>query len=871
GLTLEEAERRRRIYGPNKLDSVKPPSWYMLLFQAIVHPFNILLLVLGAISIATGDKKTFGMMLAMIALSAGMRYYQEMRSTVAVARLRDMIKATTKVLRTRTPSSKVDGDFKDQGLHLEEVVPGDVVVLSAGSSVPADIRLIESRDLLISQSALTGEIEVVTDTDVDATTGDATAAPSDSSTGLLDHPNVVIMGTNVVSGYGRGIVISTGNQTYMSSIAASLARQQPVNAFQLGIRRVSLILSGFMLVMVPIVIVLNGVTTKAWRDAALFGIAVAVGLVPEMLPMILNANLALGAVQLVKRKTIVKRLDAIQNLGAMDVVCSDKTGTLTQDQVDLAAIRDAQLTERKVGDILHLAFINAAMQSGMRNALDDAIIRAADERALLYNKVDEIPFDFTRRRVSIALQHKHKSAGNNRTGSSLMLVCKGALEDTLAQCSFIASSGYTIYDTAQPTAPLADETRAAILEHSHNLNADGMRVLAIATKVLHSAVDDPITTDPGLKISDESDMVFHGMVAFLDPPKESAAPAIQDFAKLGVAIKVLTGDSLTIAQRVCRDVGIDTTVMVTGPQLEAMKRGEFAEAVRSATVLAKLTPTQKLEVVKELQAQGRTVGFLGDGINDALALRGADVGISVETGTAIAKDAADVILTEKSLAVISWAIRRGRTTHGNTIKYIKMTASSNFGNVFSMLVAAAWLPFTPMTAMQLLAQNLLYDISQLAIPWDHMDEEYLLKPRAWDAGSIVRFMACLGPTSSVFDISTFLLMWFYYGVRTEQDAPILRSSWFTLGFVTQTIIVHIIRTPKIPFVQSRASWQVCVMSLVILAIGISLPYTPLGKDGLEMVHPPQTFYGFFVLFVFLYMVLAQIVKYIYVRRFKEWL
>ncbi|KAF8334481.1 P-type ATPase [Amanita rubescens] len=830
--------------GPNELSNVKPPMWWWLLLNALLNPFNILLVVLAVISIATGDDSTFSILLVMVALSVGLRFIQEYKSTRRAASLKELITAECDVLR-REDATK-PGTL--QTIHRKQVVPGDIVVLTTGDVAPADCLLLEANMLTVSQSSLTGENLPL----------EKTAAPEGISraTRAFDAPNLLFMGSYVVSGLGKAIVIATGDKTYVAAMTAIFNQGKPVTAFETGIRRVTFLLILFMVVMVPIVFVIEGLVSHDWEAAGLFCIAVAVGLVPEMMPMVVNANLARGSLVMAKKKVIVKRLDAIQNVGAVDVLCSDKTGTLTEDEVKIAAfVNTSGETDAHVFD---LAYINATLQTGIKNALDHAIVDAGtleEHKFRLgpqleqYTKIAEIPFNFVRRLLTVIVA----DANERKT-----LVCKGAAEEVIGKCTTMR-----VGDNITPV------DSQALLALADRLNKQGYRVIGVATRRLTRTYYAAQTKTPSPL--DEVDLICEGFVAFHDPPKKDAKPAIDELAALGVETKVLTGDTLATAIKVCRDLGIlqDDEVdmkVISGADLSVLGPDEFDKAILRCKVLAKLTPIQKYQVVNRLKANGLRVAFLGDGVNDAPALRGADCGISP-------KDAADVILTEKSLSVIVDAVRIGRITFVNTIKYIKMAASSNFGNVFSVLVASAWLPFTPMQPIQLLTQNLAYDISQSTIPWDNVDPEMIERPRPWEIDSLARFMIVLGPTSSIFDICIFALGWYYFHIRGDSSEAAIntfRTHWFIEGLLSQTLIVHLLRTPKWPFIQSYASKHVSITTMLIAAIGIAIPYSPLGRAE-EMEYPYPIFYPFLVGILFCYMALVQIVKMIYIRIFKEWL
>lgn len=622
-------------------------------------------------------------------------------------------------------------------------------------------------------------------------------------------------------------------------------------AFDRGVNSVSWLLIRFMLVMVPIVLLINGFTKGDWTEAALFALAVAVGLTPEMLPMIVSSNLAKEAIAMARRKVVVKRLNAIQNFGAMDVLCTDKTGTLTQDRIILEHHLDVSgCNDNKV---LQLAWLNSFHQSGMRNLMDQAVIKFSRGKPEIealrnFNKVDELPFDFIRRRLSIVVKDAQQQQH---------LICKGAVEEMLSICTHVRE-GDDIF-------PLDAARRATLQALATQYNEDGFRVLLLATRELGAQVS-PVP----LNIDDERDLVVQGLLTFLDPPKESAAAAIAALRENGVAVKVLTGDNPIITAKICRDVGLEPGEPLNGRDIEAMDEATLAREVELRTVFTKLTPLQKSRVLKMLQSNGHTVGFLGDGINDAPALRDADVGISVDTGTDIAKESADIILLEKDLMVLEAGVIKGRETFGNIIKYLNMTASSNFGNVFSVLVASAFIPFLPMLAIHLLLQNLMYDISQLSLPWDKMDKEFLRKPRKWDAKNIGRFMLWVGPTSSIFDITTYALMWFVFAANSVEHQALFQSGWFIEGLLSQTLVVHMLRTQKIPFIQSTAALPVLLTTGLIMAIGIYIPFSPLGTlVGLEPL--PWQYFPWLAGTLICYCVVAQLMKRFYIRRFGEWL
>ncbi|KAL4451583.1 hypothetical protein ABPG75_007245 [Micractinium tetrahymenae] len=921
GLTEREATERLRKHGPNAIAARGPAAWYSVLWHAFWHPFNAILLLLAGVSFLTADLAAAAIMLVMVTASTALRFWQELKSTVAAARLAEMMHTRAAVIRLDEQTGLPVERLVDQ----RTVVPGDCVRLYAGEMMPGDVRLLQARDLFAGQAALTGEAMPVEKSARAACRSGAAPPP------LLECRCLGFTGTHVVSGTGLGLVIATGNSTYISTLADQLSRQKPPNAFQRGVQRVSWLLIAFMAAMVPLVVACNGLMTGDWAQAALFGISVAVGLTPEMLPMVVNANLARGAVAMAKQRTIVKRLDAVQNLGAMDILCTDKTGTLTQDQVVLTRWLDWR--GAKSPQALSFAFLNAFFQTGSRNLLDAAILGSGKAAGLegeaeRFERLDELPFDFVRRRLSVVLQGE---------GGPPLLVCKGAVEETVGLCCSVQAG--------QETQPLDDRGRDELLALGERLNADGLRVLAVAVRELPSvgealaaatAIGDgasgaasgnasprcpgweagssgagaaaglagaggseggeaspsapptPLARQQrpasphggsaaslaslgiGFSADDEAGMCFVGFLAFLDPPKETARQAVAELHAKSVALKVLTGDSLEVARHVCRQVGIPADRVTTGPALAKLGAAEFVDAARQASVIGKLTPAQKARVVAALKDARHTVGFLGDGINDALALRTADVGISVDTGSDIAKDAADVILLEKSLLVLEHGVVQGRETHGNTIKYIKMAASSNFGNVFSVLIASACLPFQPMRPIQLLTQNLLYDLSQTAIPFDTMDASYLAVPRGWSASSLLTFMLCIGPISSIFDVTTFALLWFVYGANNPERQALFQTGWFTVGIVTQILIVHLIRTERIPFLQEVAAWPVVLATLLVAAVGLALPYTPIGRVE-RMAELPPSFYAWVTATMAGYMLAVQLAKWLYKKAFRSWL
>ena len=837
GLDEEAIAERLDRDGINEVGHEKPPHWSIQLLHAFRNPFIIVLLVLAVVQLFTEDDYTGPIIIgAMVSISVLLSFTQEFRSSQAAERLKAMVRNTSTVTRRAE-----DGHAERIEVPVEELVVGDIVHLGAGDMVPADLRLLAAKDLFISQAILTGE-----SIPVEKVAPAAGASLASDANGPLDLPTVCYMGTNVVSGTATAVVMATGARTYLGSLAHTLSGERVQTSFDRGISSVSWLLIRFMAVMVPIVFLINGFDKHDWLGAFMFGLSVAVGLTPEMLPLIVTANLGKGAIAMSKRKVVVKRLNAIQNFGAMDVLCTDKTGTLTLDKIVLE--RHVDLNGDDSDDALEYGYLNSRFQTGLRNLMDKAVLahRDLEPVARRFHVVDEIPFDFQRRRMSVVVA--------DGQGEQL-LVCKGAVEEMLAICSEAR--------IGDVTEPMTSEKRAEIRAMTGRLNEDGLRVLIVAVR------RDP-TGDRAYGVADEAGLTAVGCLAFLDPPKDSAATAIRALNHHGVAVKVITGDNEAVTRKICTEVGLDVQESVLGRDIEQMDDDALDAMVERTTVFAKMSPVQKARVVKALQRRGHTVGFLGDGINDAPALRDADVGISVDTATDIAKESADIILLEKNLMVLEEGVIEGRITFGNIMKYIKMTASSNFGNVFSVLVASAFLPFLPMLPLQILVQNLLYDLSQLSIPFDRMDEEYLRVPRKWDAGDIGRFMVWIGPVSSVFDITTFWLMWHYFGANDVAHQSLFQSGWFIEGLLSQTLVVHMIRTRRIPFLQSVASAPVLALTVAIMIIGMFIPYTAIGaRIGMQPL--PGIYFAWLALTLACYCVLTQVMKTIYIKRYGHWL
>jgi len=850
GLAEEEVADRFHVFGLNEVINEKAPAWYIQFLQAFIDPFIGVLFILAVVSLITDviiqkpgerDYTTVAVISTMVLVSVMLRFMQEFRSNQAAEKLKSMVKTTATVVRA---------EGKEE-IDIKQLVPGDIIQLSAGDMIPADVRILQSKDLFVSQSMLTGEAIPVEKI--------GSAAASAARQSPLELNNVCFMGTNVVSGTAMAAVVNTGADTYFGSLSKSLVGKRAETSFDKGVNSVSYLLIRFMLVMVPLVFVINGITKHDWLQAFLFGISIAVGLTPAMLPMIVTANLAKGAVNMSKRKVVVKRLNAIQNIGAMDILCTDKTGTLTMDKIVLE--RHLNVYGHEDNEVMKWAYLNSFHQTGLKNLLDVAVLEHVDIHSCLkegeaYEKIDEIPFDFQRRRMSVILEgpnHKH------------LLICKGAVEEVLDLCTHAFDPGEdnSLQIEKDDVIPMDDNMREIVLKKSRQLNAEGLRVLLVAVKEYEER---PLNYSK----ADECNMILTGFIGFLDPAKPSAGLAIKALHKLGVSIKVLTGDNEIVAKKICKDVGIPFSHVLLGRDLETMTDEELTNQIDDVSILAKLSPIQKSRVVKVLQAKGHTVGFMGDGINDAAALRDADVGISVDTAVDIAKESADIILLEKDLMVLRKGVIYGRRTFGNIIKYIKMTASSNFGNMFSMLGASALLPFLPMLPIQILINNLLYDISQISIPWDTMDDDYIVTPRKWDASGIGKFMLYVGPISSVFDYATFAVLWFVFKATSPQHPEFFQTGWFIESLLSQTLIIHMIRTRKIPFIQSRATTPVIALTAVIMAIGIYLPFSPLAH-AFKLVPMPFTFFPWLIGILLGYCMLTQVIKGWFIRKFHQWL
>jgi Mg2+-importing ATPase len=837
GLTSEQAEERQDEYGRNVITSGSKNGVLHRLREAVINPFNVVLLIIAVISVFTDvvssskpEWLTIGIILALVLLSSAVAFVQGQRSNAAAEGLSKMISNKADVWRDGVPVE----------ISMDEVVPGDIVRLSAGDMIPADVRFLTTKDTFVAQAALTGESNPVEKfSEIRSGRDDA----------ITDLQNIGFMGSNIISGSATAIALATGNETYFGAMAKSLSGDRAKNSFERGVDSVSGLLIRLMLIMVPVVLLINGFSKRDWPGALLFAISIAVGLTPEMLPVIMTSTLAKGAVSMSKHKVIVKTLGAIQTFGEMDILCTDKTGTLTEDKIVLEKYMN--LHGEDDSRILRHAYMNSYFQTGLKNLIDLAIINRAEANGLAdaltaYTRVDEIPFDFARRRMSVVL--------TDRSGKR-QLITKGAVEEVIAISSFVEIGGRIL--------PLDAENLRISLETYEKYNSDGLRMLAVAQK-------NEVPEVGAFGVEDERDMVLIGFVGFLDPPKKSAKTAIAALKEHGVRTIVLTGDSEGVAAKVCGRVGVNTELLLTGKDVEAMDDAALLEAVERCDLFAKLSPAQKERVVKALQTAGHTVGYMGDGINDAPPLHQADVGISVDSAVDIAKETADIILLKKDLMVLERGVLEGRRTFGNIVKYIKMAASGNFGNMISVVVASVFLPFLPMLPVQILTQNLLCDFSQMGIPFDSVDAEYLRKPRKWETGSIKTFMGYMGPLSSIFDILCFAVMWWAMKANGVELSPLFQCGWFVFGTVSQVLVIHLIRTAKIPFAQSKPSAALLIPTLIVAAVTIAVGFSALAV-GLDMSRLPVSFIPWLLVILTGYGISAQLIKKAYIKRYGEWL
>ena len=830
GLSTAEAALRLKKFGPNEIAQEKKKNVLVRLLDNVKNPLVILLTVLAAVSFATGDMRATIVIMVMVVLGVVLRFYQEMRADDAAAELKAMVAIKSTVVR----------DGQEMEVPLHNLVPGDVVRLAAGDMVPGDVRVLSAKDLFLNQAALTGEsisVEKI-----------AATVSAEDVENPLDLPNICFLGSNVESGSATAVVIHTGDRTYLGALAASIVGEREMTSFDLGVNKFTWLMIRFIGVMVPAVFVINGLSRHDWVEAFLFAVAVAVGLTPEMLPMIVTVNLSKGAIAMAGKKVIVKRLNSIQNIGAMDVLCTDKTGTITEGRIVLE--RHIDVNGRESERVLQYGYMNSYYHTGLKNLMDEAILDHGHLEEDLkvktnFRKIDEIPFDFNRRRMSVILEDKQDQH---------ILICKGAVEEITNLSTTVEIDGKAL--SVKP------EYAAQRKQLVSDLNAQGFRVVAIAYKVMPAGDSD----EPHYEVSDEKDLTLLGYLAFLDPPKESAREALKRLRDLKVEVKILTGDNDVVTTYICGKVGMPVEHILLGSQIEAMSESQLSAAAAATRIFAKLAPAQKERIVRTLQKNGSVVGFMGDGINDAPALKAADVGISVNSAVDIAKESSDIILLENDLLVLEQGVREGRRVFGNILKYIKMAASSNFGNMFSVVGASAFLPFLPMLPVQVLINNLLYDFSQVPIPTDEVDAEWLVKPRKWEIGNLRRFILFIGPISSIFDYATFFIMLYVFNCWNNPD--LFHTGWFVESLFTQTLIIHIIRTNKIPFLQSWASRPLILGSLVIVTVGAWLTVSPLA-DMLGFVPLPTLFWLLLAIMLACYVALTQLVKNWFIARYPE--
>ncbi|MEI8054845.1 MAG: magnesium-translocating P-type ATPase [bacterium] len=828
GLGAKAAKLRLAKYGLNQVAGEKHKSEIWHLLSNFANPLVLLLSVLGMVSFFTGDIRATIMIFVMVIVGVVLRFVQEMRADHAAEKLKAMVRSNATVVR----------DDKEQEVALKMLVPGDIIKLSAGDMIPADVRIISAKDLFLNQAALNGEALPVEKKSVAITT---------EIKNPLELTNICFLGSSVVSGSATAIVINTGGNTYFGTLASAIINQRVLTSFEKGVNKFTWLMIKFMFVMVPAVFLINGLTKHNWGEAFLFALAVAVGLTPEMLPMIVTVNLSKGALMMARKKTIVKRLNAIQNFGAMNILCTDKTGTLTEGRIVLE--RHVDVSGERNDKVLQFGYLNSYHHTGLKNLLDDAILDHEDleERLKMkeqYSKIDEIPFDFFRRRMSVVVTDASKSH---------ILICKGAFEEVIKQCSSIEING--------EITNMLPEQAAKCHKIATGLNTEGFRVIALAYKKIPQAEVETVYS-----VKDESNLVLLGFLSFFDPPKASAEATLKRLHDLNIDVKILTGDNEVVTAYICKEVGIVVERILLGSEIETMTDADLAAAAIGTSLFAKLLPEHKERIIRALQSTGNVAGFLGDGINDAPALKAADVGISVDSAVDIAKESSDIILLETSLLVLEQGVLEGRRIFGNIIKYIKMAASSNFGNMFSVIGASAFLPFLPMLPIQVLLNNLLYDFSQIPIPTDRVDNDWLQKPRKWAIGKISWFIVFLGPISSIFDYATYFLMLYIF--NCWDNPALFQTGWFVESIFTQTLIIHVIRTNKIPFIQSWASWPLIASSLIVVGIGAWLPISPFAT-AFGFVALPSLYWLFLAIIIFSYIVLAQIVKTWFFRKFAD--
>ncbi|CAA6664989.1 unnamed protein product [Spirodela intermedia] len=855
GLSFKEAERRLKENGPNLPFAHTPANWWQLFSNAFFRPFNIVLIVLVILPSVGAQYAKGIIVLILVLVSVGIQFYQEYKSSKAAMKLSECLKTPVKV--QRCAGRTVQTELLVQ-MDQRDVVQGDIISFTPGDLFPGDVRLLKTKELVVSQSSLTGESGTA------EKSGDVKEGPF---TPLLELKNICFMGTSVVSGSGTGLVVSTGSKTYVSSIFSIPGKPNLLDPFSKGLSCLSYSVICAMIAIAPVMVLADYYASRDWSKSTLFGASVIVALTPQMLPLIVTTCLAKGAIAMAKERCVVKSLISIQNMGAMDILCIDKTGTLTTDHAIMIHHLDSWGIPRE--EVLRLAFLNSYFKTALKSSIDDAISTYVYARGYRFEpskwtKVDEVPFDFTRRRVSVIIETSTSIYGRNRPrhGVTRLVIMKGALVEVLKCCSYIE------HIQRGEIVPLSVEDCERVLQIAEEINNDGLQVLGLAIRWISEEIGgETLTNDEAI----ECNMVFQGLLTFFDPPKASAKEALQRLADKGVKAKVLTGDSITLATKVCKEVGIKTNHVITGPDLELLSQDEFHDTVEKVTVFARLTPRQKLGVIQSLQRHGHhVVGYLGDGVNDSLALDAADVGISVDSGVSVAKELADIILLEKDLNVLVSGVACGRITYGNTMKYIKTSLIGNLGSAISLFIACVFLRFEPLSPGEILIQNFLYSLGQISIPWDKMDDDREDIPKRWSSKEFPLFMLWNGPVCSLFDIANLIFLCFYYNANKFSESSFFQSAWFVEGLLMQTLTIHMIRTEKVPFIQDAASWPVICSTLIISTIGIAIPFTPIGKV-IGFTDLPLSYFGFLTVLFIGYFTVAQYVKMAYISLYKKWL
>ena len=838
GLTASQVAENQKKYGTNQISGAKPKRWYHYFFESLFSPFNAILLGIALVLIYTDiilpaipNPANIIVIICLVLISTFLEFFEEYRSNKAAEKLKEMVETKGSVKR----------NGKKEKIPFKVFTLCDIFSLSAGDLVPADLRILEAKDLFVGQSSITGESDSI------KKVPDSELKSIDELESITDLDDICFMGTNVVSGSAKCVVVKVADDTYFGKVAHTITSGKPKTEFQKGIENISKLLTKFMLFMIPLTFIVN-----AWKHDLLvaftFSVAIAIGITPLLLPVILSSCLSKGAVRMSKKKTIVKKLDSVESFGSMNVFCTDKTGTLTEDKIVLEKYLDIHGDE-DIG-VLEDAFLNSYHQTGLDGNIDKAVISRALENGLDHLKddyavVDEIPFDFTRRMLSVIVTDK---------SSHLKMITKGAVEEILNICTKVSYKN--------EVSNITPEIKKNIKKISTDLNKDGLRVIAVCEK--------DVTGKANFDVSDESNMILTGFIGFLDPSKESAAMAIKRMNEAGIRVIVLTGDNAEVTSCICKKVGIKTSKIVLGSDIDKLPdNGVIRLLKRKHNVFAKLSPIQKARIIRLLKTSGNVVGYMGDGINDTPSLTNSDVGVSVDTAVDIAKETADIILLEKDLNVLLDGVTEGRKTFSNLLKYIKLAVSFNFGEVISVLIASILLPFFPITPIQLLVQSLLYDIGQLTLPFDNVDSDALKKPRKWSMQAIKRFMIAMGPLSSCFDLIVFAMLWFVFKLGPA-DAALFQTIWFSYGIISNLFGLHIIRTAKVPFIQSNAAKPVYMSSIIVSLLAILVPFTPLGA-AIGLVAIPLKYMALIFLTPVVYCIIAQFAKHRYIRKYGEWL